>query len=280
MEKKFTFRFYDVTRDNDAIPTMVSVLNQIAAIPVGAAREKTLTADYTIRLENYEADGEDAVVGELVRCQNTNLPSEVSAEGRSELSAARLGHSIVFRLNHRLGRLGIQYDRRIISPGRLLDYLVEFDPTSLHGLAPIISQEAWQKFNSGPTRKLMIKIANPSDMNALAGAGQAASSAFKSMAEAYDAPYIGIEMSMGNFKGQLAEATSDLVRAITQMVAPGVKVDKLKAVTVVDDVSEELNLLEELVIAKDTLTIDDRDPEFNWKLKRTYLSQQMRRLVG
>ena len=79
MEKSFTFRFYDVARPDARAPAMVNMLRQVAGIADRDRRERLLAADYTVRLENLEDDGADAVVGELTRCQNTNLPAEIDA---------------------------------------------------------------------------------------------------------------------------------------------------------------------------------------------------------
>lgn len=280
MDKSFTFRFYDVTRSNDQSPAMVDVLREVAAIDERAAREKQLAQDYTIRLENFEEHGANAVVGELTRCQNTNMPSAITGSDRTALDVERLGHSIVFRLNHVMGVLGIQYDPRIVSPGRLIEYLAQFNHASFFRIDPRINQEAWRKFNDGRTRKLRVRINNPDDMGNLDGAGRAASDSFRAMGDAYDAPSVYIEMSMGHKRGFLSEAVSGLANQLSRMNFPGVRLDKLSAVTVVDDASEEIDLIEDRVVAKDTLAIDDRDPDENWSIKRDYLCRVMQEMIG
>lgn len=278
MEKTFTFRFYDVSRNKRSLPPMVDVLTQISSIADKTQREQQLSMDYVVRLENFEKDGANAVVGELLRCQATNMPSELKAGKRRALTAERLGHSIVFRLNHKTGVLGIQYDPRIISPGRLLDYLAANDPSAVYSMTPRINSEAWKRFNSGRTRKLSIKISNPEDMADLSGNGKAASTGMKTMAEAYDAPSIAVEISMGHHKGFLSEAVTGLAKQLLGM--SGGRLDKLSAVTVIDDTREEIDLIEDRVICRDTLKIDDRDPEVNWQVKRKFLCYEMKKLFG
>jgi hypothetical protein len=259
---------------------MVDSLRAIATIQDVTQRERLLSSDYTVRLENFEDDGSDAVVGELVRCQKTNLPAEIAASGRKALSAARLGHSVVFRLNHKKGVLGVQYDNRVVSPGRILDYLSAFNPAAIYGMAPVIDAKAWQKFNSGPTRKLSFRIANPRHMGELSGSGKAVGQGFKAMAEAYDAPSIAVEISMGHHKGALSNAIGGLASVLSSMTFPGVRVDRLQAVTLVNDASEEIDLIQERIVARDELNIDDRDPDKNWKIKRDFLCAEMKRIIG
>jgi len=280
LDKNFTFRFYDISRPNPRTPAMVDMLRQIADIPQKDQREKLLSSDYTVRLETLEDQGQDAVVGELTRCQNTNLPSEIDAGARRPLEVDRLGHSVVFRLNHRLGVLGIQYDSRVVSPGRLLDYIAAFNAGATFRMDPRLDPQAWAKFNNGPTRKLSIRVANPENMGNLDGTSRAASDSLRAMSDAYDAPSIYVEISMGHHRGFLADGVNALARQLAAMNFPGVRLDSLSAVTVVNDSTEEIDLLEQRVVAKETLSIDDRDPDRNWVIKRNFLIQEMIRLVG
>ncbi|MBX4965423.1 hypothetical protein [Rhizobium binae] len=244
MNKSFTFRFYNVTRDDPKKPPMVDILRQIAKEPDRAKREHPLAEDYTIRLEELEDDGGDAVVGEFVRCQSTNLPSELDGSVRKPLTAKQLGHSIVFRLNHELGVIGFQHDPRVVSLGRVLEYLRIYHGAAFYSVEPRLNKDAWKKFNAGSVRKLAIRVASPDSMNDLAGDGHAASSGLKALAEAYEAPSISIELSMGHRKGYLSDAVKGLADLLSTAIGPHARVDKLSAVTTVDDSTEEIDLIE------------------------------------
>lgn len=280
MDKNFTFRFYNVSRENKNIPTMVSMLEQAAAEPDKAKREVQLAQDYTVRLENLEEDGADAVVGEFVRCQGTNLPGELDGATRKSLSAKKLAHSVIFRLNHVKGILGVQYDPRIVSVGKILEYLSHYNPAAQYRVDPRVNQDAWKTFNKGSVRKLAVRIANPDSMDDLGGDGKTASEGIKNLAEAYDAPSILIELSMGHRKGFLSDAVIELADKLATSIGAKARVDKLTAVTVVNDVSEEIDLIEDRQVLKDSLSIDDRDPEKNYIIKSTYLKAEMKKLVG
>ncbi|MBY3262225.1 hypothetical protein HFO15_11250 [Rhizobium laguerreae] len=280
MEKSFTFRFYNVSRDNAAKPPMVDVLRAAAKEKDRQKREQKLAEDLTIRLEELQNDGPDAVIGEFLRCQDTNLPSELDGAQRKSLTAKKLAHSVVFRLNHKLGVIGIQHDPRIVSLGRILEYLHTYDARAFYEVAPRLDPKAWQKFKKGSVRKLSLRIASPDSMNDLGGGDSAASTGIRTIAKAYDAPSIGIELSMGHRKGFLSEAVTDFADKLTKALGPTARLDKLTAVTVVNDTSEELDLIEERQVLRDTLAIDDRDPIKNYKVKIGYLSKEMKRIIG
>lgn len=281
MQKSFTFRFYALSKNSSATPDFADELRAIAAIPTEMAREKTLSIYYTVRLEQLESDGTDAVVGELVRCQKTNFPAELKKGKRGALAAEGLGHSVVFRYNFKKGILGIQYDPKIISPGRLLQYVATFNSNAIYSIAPKIDTKNWAKFAQGQTRKLSIRIANPESMADLKGKeNRAAGAGIKAMADAYDAPSIAIEISMGHHKGFLANSISSFAKQLANMSVPGFRLDRLSAVTVVNDASEEIDLIEERLTATDDLDIHDRDPVTNYKVKRDYLVAKMKKLVG
>ena len=163
-------------------PAFVDMLRQVALEPDKQKRQVQLAQDYTIRLEELEDDGADAVVGEFTRCQGTNFPAEIDGPNRKALTAKGLGHSIVFRYNHKLGVLGIQYDPRVVSPGKVLEYLSFYNAAAIYKIEPRINAGAWKKFNSGQTRKLVMRIANPSDLKQVEGPGQAAAESMKAMA--------------------------------------------------------------------------------------------------
>lgn len=141
MEKNFTFRFYELSKNSKATPDLLDVIRKISLIPSAKGREKQLAQDFVVRLETLEDDSADAIVGELTRCQGTNLPSEIDGDKRKALTAKSLGHGIVFRLNHKKGFLGIQYDQRILTPGRLLEYVASFNANAIYSIAPIIDKK-------------------------------------------------------------------------------------------------------------------------------------------
>lgn len=282
MEKSITFRFYKVMRHDAKIPKFADVLSQIAAIKKKSDRERQLGADFTVRLEEFEEDGPTAVVGEIIRVQNTNMPSEVLANGRQPLTTLNpLGHGITFRFNSQTSVLCIQYDPRIASPGKLLDYVAICFDGAVYDIKPMIKPEAWEKFNKSDVTRISIKVAQPDALGNVAAAHNAAIQGFRDMAAAYDAPSVKVEMSMGHHKGYLNTKVKGLAKVLATALAQGKEeggatLESLRAVTYVDDARDVIDLIEDRLKAKEELQLDDRDPEKNYKIKKAYIKKVMK----
>lgn len=277
MERSLTFRFYTIKRKN-GVPALIPTLQEISKIKKKGDREKELRPDHVIRLEEFETDGPNCVVGEVVRVQSTNMPSEVDANGRKPLSTKNpLGHGVIFRFNESKSVLCVQHEPRIASAGRILDYITECWPAAIYEIAPMLKKKAWERFDSGDVRKLSIRVANPEQLELAAKAHQAAADSFRAMGEAYSAPSIKIELSMGGRRaGKLKQSVKGLAKALIDKVnGDGASVESMSAVAYVDDSREEIDLIEERLKVKDTLPLDDRDPVANYKIKKQFIRKIM-----
>lgn len=278
MEKSTSFRFYRISRHNKKQPTLLESFREIAKISKKGDREREIAADFRLRLEEFEDDGPAAVIGEVVRVQSTNMPSEIMDTGRLPLSTKNpLGHSIVFRFNHKKSVLVVQYEPRIASPGRLLDYVKACWGGASYIIEPMIKPESWERFNSGDVRKLSVRIAQPEHLGNVGKAHAAAASGIKAMSEAYSAPSIRIELSMGHKSGALSESIKTLAKSFFRASEDtSASVESMKAVAFIDDSREEIDLIEERLKIKETLPLDDRDPEKNYKIKKIFISKVMK----
>lgn len=142
----------------------------------------------------------------------------------------------------------------------------KFRPVSeLHGVA-----RPWVGSHRKPWRD---------SMEDLTGTGKAASAGIRAMAEAYNAPTISVDISMGHHKGTLSTAVVGLAKQLLAM-AGGARLDALSAIAVVNDESEYIDLIEDRMMSRSTLGLDDRDPDINWKIKRGFICSEMKKLVG
>jgi len=280
MQKQFSFRFYSTDKLKKTVPDLIDVLENIKKVSPKSKRERTIDTDYRVRLEQLHNESSNVVVGELLRCQSTNLPAALNSAGvREQLDTPRLGHSVVFRYDAQKGVLGIQYDVRVISPGRFLDYLLEYDSSAAYSALPVLKDGSWKKFQNGDIRKIVIGVAQPADVSVVSGASNAATSGFKKMGAAYGAPSMVVELSMGHHKGALLKSVKEVATDLLNMVGSGAYVTKLTAVTEINDAREEVDLLKDRLVARDTLAIDDRDPNTNYQVKIAFLTKEMKRLV-
>lgn len=278
MRNRVNFRFFQLSRHDENIPLFADVLREIAGIQPKNRRERQLSADFVVRLEEFEEDAPDSVIGEIIRVQSTNMPSEVLDDGRQRLSTNNpLGHSVVFRYDFQRSILGIQHDSRIASAGRLMEYVSSAWEGAFYNIYPVVKTDSWQRFNSGDTKKFGIRIARPSNLSVVDDNQSSVARGLKAMGDVYEAPYVHVELSMGRRGGFLSES----VKALAHLLhfndeQGGAHIDKMYAVTYVDDTREEIDLIQERLVVREDLELHDRDPQVNYRIKRDFLRDAMR----
>jgi hypothetical protein len=278
MDKRITFRFYRVTLAPGARHSFSDIISQIGAIPRPRDRERQLAEDYYVRAEIVES-ARGSIHGEFTRIQKTNYPSEISDAGRRPLSTRNpLGHGIVFRYLPATNHLGLQYDPRTISPSKFVEYIREMVDGARYELTPIVRTDMWEKFNRGIVRKVSITVAQPTNLAAIErGGAQSVVHSLRDMGEAYEAPNITIDLSMGHRTGGLSERVKNMARHFrTQAVQDQVEVSSMKAkVQQEGEKSEDLDLLQDILSVKDKLELSDNDPDANYRVKLSALRDKM-----
>ncbi|WP_316195371.1 DUF6731 family protein [Bradyrhizobium sp. SZCCHNRI3052] len=282
MDKTISFRFFNVTRHQRSRHTFSQVLQQIGAIPRARDRERQLAVDYHVRAEIIES-ALGSIHGEITRIQRTNYPSEVEENGRRALRVRNpLGHGVVFRYLPGSNTLGMQYDARVLSPARFASYISNMIDGANFEFEPIVRNDLWDQFNRSVVRKISIAIAQPTHLQAVdRGGAVAIAQSMKNLGEAYSAPKINIELSMGHSRGGLSETVKSMVRHFrTQAVQDQVEVTAIKArVQQEDDKPEDLDLLEDILATRERLELHDNDPEANYRIKLSALREKMNEWV-
>jgi len=207
------------------------------------------------------------------------LPAEIDGDNRIPLQTQNpLGHGIAFRFLPATSHLGIQYDPRVLSPGRFVQYVGAMLENAIFDLESIVRDDMWDQFRLAAVRKVSIAVASPAKIERVdRGAAASAVSSFKSMAEAYEAPKIMIEMSMGTKKGSLGEAIKAVVQYFRRSMIDGENdVTKLKARIKADDGRpEDIDLLQDILSVRQVLELNDNNPDFNYKVKLRALQEAM-----
>ena len=281
MEKSVTLRFYDVRRTSEDKPALADVLNMIAAKPIAEREARVGLDDILVRLENYqETNGE--LHGQFVRGQTGNRPGQMLATGTGNLPFQEpLGHGIAFRYRLRDGLLAVQFDAKILSPARIMDYLYQHEPRAEYFLEPRMRQDAWERFAALPLRKLEVSVAghaNPQDLDNDADPVWRNVSTIK---QAYGADTVRFQVSMGHRDGSLLEGAKDILREAFRRYQSGE--DDIRAIKGVLDTGEgvpndEIDLLGTLFDVKEDLAFDGDDfPRF-YALRRDLLGVKIRLL--
>ena len=272
-----TVRFFQVGRDNDSDPQMKNLLEKIASIDVLSDREVRLGGQHDVRLERLEKDGDAYLVGEMTRIQSTNFPAEVHPDGTRPLNVSHpLGHGVAFRYNHIKSILGIQFDTRIISPPKFIDYLhAKGDKSSLR-LTPIMRKDNWKRFGKGPAKKITIAIAGAESFSQLPLEGEPVATSIRRMGEAYGAPKIEITLNVGQGKARLRDGVKEAAKQFYEAMASGqIAVTKLKARVDASEGVDKIDLLDDLLSEKEELDLPENDPERRYKIKRDLIRRAM-----
>ncbi|MBS1168867.1 MAG: hypothetical protein H6R00_4892 [Proteobacteria bacterium] len=278
MEKLTTFRFFEIDRLAPHMPKFVDRLNGIFSVKPAANREKSLGQDYEVRLERLSGARPGYISGQMIRIQRFDYPGEVLDNSTTDLPIDNpLGHGIVFLFNVNKSILGIQSNSRILSVGRFIQYVNEYDDAGPYFTSkPILRPNAWERFAAGGTRKVTISVASPDNLELALNDEGAAAVAIKSMAEAYDAPKITIEVSMGRESGFLNGSIKKTLKKLIKSHAEGtINLEKAEVKISGDGGSEVIDLLADLLDIKKTINFHSKNIDLNYELAESALVEAM-----
>lgn len=199
-----------------------------------------------------------------MRVRESELPCEVHPDGTRRLSVdVPIGDGIAFCFREADHTLAIYYDPRVLSPGRFFDYIAQMHHAGQYTYEPVLDAEALMRFRAQPLRKLRITLASPQNLNALDDEMAAASQAFRDLGDAYQAPVVTLEMSMGHNQGQLAEGAKTMVEGFLNMVGAG---QDVRSIHVTPDAgegeaNEDINLIDSLLSEKGEIAPASEAPD-------------------
>lgn len=258
-------RYFHVTKGKEAQPNCIEALDHVAGIDL-KGRERTI-GELDYRMEHCEHTRNGTVSGDFTRIQRQNRPAEVYDDGVGPLSIEHpLGSSVAFCFDPNLHVLALQHDVHIMSPSKIRKYLVQFNDTFRYSLDLIVSAGAWDEFEEGIVRKFKVKVALPNSFEFLVDDDPIIRS-IPTMAEAYQSPYVTIELGLGNRKGHL----SDRVKRLAQRVMNDADVRSLRASVVGDP--DEINLMQHIEKDEQEMELDDGDPDGSYTRRVRFVQQ-------
>jgi hypothetical protein len=276
MEKSVTLRFYDVTRTSADKPTMEHVLAGIAAQAIPNREKKVGEEDILVRLEDFEST-DDFLSGQFIRGQSGNMPGRMEPDGTHDLPFTEpIGHGIAFRYRKSDGLLGIQYDNRVLSPSRVLQYLYAHNGHAEWHIEPRLRADAIDRFNDLPIRKLEIAVAGTPNVADADSAIDSVWSSIYKMKGSYEADTVRIIISRGHRGGHLFEGIKGFAHEAMSRIATG-EVRALKAVVETGGgvPNEEIDLMGELFDVKEDLSFPDRDFAQFYQLRKDLLASKI-----
>lgn len=278
MATNFTTRFYSVHKKNMNALGFVQALKNIDQVRRKADRERELMSGYIVRLERFETE-DGYICGEMVRVRDRDYPFEILENSVGPLNVNNpIGNGVAFRFRIADSVLAIQYDVRIISPGRFIEYIYTFDACADFSIKARIDARNWARFMDSPLRKIRIGIAQPSNLTEIEDASLPVASAMRHLGQAYEAPIITLEMGMGHNRGSLPERTKAAAKVLFERAATGeTDLRTLKGYVKPDDYSrtDEIDLIDEFFSEKEVIEFPKNDPDAHYTLRKNFLRTQL-----
>lgn len=281
MEKSVTLRFYTVRRTSEDRPRLAEVLRAIAALELVDREKQIGVDDALVRLENFDED-QDSISGQLIRGQSRNRPGRMLPDGTDNLPFIEpIGHGIAFLYRLNDGLLAIQFDTKILSPSKMMDYLYQHDARAEYSLAPILRNDAWERFAELPLRKIKVSVAGHMNAQDLDNVDQPVWRNVAAIKQAYGADTVKFEISMGHRRGALLDTAKDIAREAFRRLDEGI--EDIRAIKGVLDTGEglpndEIDLMGTLFDVKESFEMDGNDfPRF-YALRRQLLRDKIRLL--
>jgi hypothetical protein len=293
MDNSLTLKFLRVTPAHPHGIAFHAALEAALALGTPHEREKDVNAGFLdpiiVRLERLQARN-DFAFGELIRKQISNIPPEANDEGLSPIQLSDgggLGLSSAFRYHRPTRVLLIQANNQAVSAGRLNLYLKAVDQNAEYTFDPVAREDAWERFNAGAPRRLIMKIAAPDHIgqlanNALANEAETVGTGLASIGEALRGAVITIDVAMGQKKGSLLKgATERVLRTFRRLGAAGELDIKTLSASVKDDEKTDLiDFLDEHLVIRDRLDLPEQQPDRNYQVRAAFLETQFNDRLG
>jgi hypothetical protein len=277
MARAISVRFYRVGKVAQNGPSLRNTLDTIFGLGEPAVRQRQLSGGFVCRLERLlPAPG--YLAGEMMRIRETDLPCEVHPDGTRVLGVnVPLGDGIAFCYREADHILAIQYDPRVVSPGRFNDYLGQMHHPGQYTFEPVLDAAALARFQAQPLRKLKVRLARPQNLGALDDAMAPAGAAFQALGDAYDAPIITVEMSMGHNKGQLSAGAKKMMEGFLAIAGHN---SDVRALTVTPDAgegvqNEDINLIDSLLSEKGEIAPASDAPDHVYAAAAVFVRQRL-----
>jgi hypothetical protein len=277
LPKTVTVRFFQIGKLHPAGLNLRNALDQIAALGQPGARERQLAAGYRCRLERY-VPTQGYLTGEMTRVRSEDFPSEVHPHGTAQLNVGvPIGEGVAFRFRERDHVLAIQYDNRVVSPGRFLDYVMQSVPVAQFTIEAKADADALRNFRAKPLKKVKIKLAQPQDLRAVEPSMQSAARSFRSLGRDYAAPIVTLEMSVGHEDGSLSQEAKRMVEGFVRRAAA--PLSNVRSVRIKPDngpgiENREVDLLDALLSVKDEVATPN-DPDANYDARRRLIERAL-----
>ncbi len=276
---KITFRSYDIAKNPIAGgENFETALDRIFKLDF-PDRWQHITKKSAVSLYRYEPteDG-NKIFGEFLRISNEDFPMMVDQLGAHKIPMPdennRIGKGAAFCYDILAKRLYLQYDFRTVPDSRAMYYLNSFSPNTSFSANVRMRDNIWAQIQRSDVKKVMIRVASPTNFRAVDDGG-GLGSIFRSMGQAYEAPSIYVEMSVGRGKNaRLGERIIGVLERFRNRGADDdLEVRSVKAQIKEDDESPEVvDLINDVFSIQEDLDLPKNDPAPNYRMRKVLLN--------
>lgn len=268
MDKLVRVNFFQVSNVSANDRTLYDALLEIDGRPDKDVYIQ-LSQGVNVRLERLQ-DRAGFLKGEIVRQQTDNLPPIAHTNEPLVANNNPLGHRSAFLYNPRLSVLAIEANRQGASPARMNQFIRRrignhrgffFDPC--------LNEDALAQLRDGTPRQLQMRVARPSDLNAIAGNPYEIEESLTHLQEMVNGNMVSVEVGFerGNRDGVLnSRSITDLAR---WAFGNRHSVKKLAVKTLEDDVP--IDLFGQQIFERETLDIDNDDVDEAYNVRSLFL---------
>jgi hypothetical protein len=219
----------------------------------------------TVRVEHCVEDGE-FVIGEFCRKQMTNIPPQAGPDGLTPIplpNGQGLGHLAAFRYHRPTRVILLQYNMQCVTTYRI-------NAASVYGFAPILREDALERFKDKKIRSFSVQFASPKNLEALDDQGIASARGARLLAEAYHGFRMTFTVSVGKRKKKFLDFNR-VSEDVTALLGSDAEIRKLKVGTKEDEDGLSIDFLREHLKCRQTLELPEGNPADNYEIRKAYL---------
>ncbi len=276
---KITFRSYEIEKNPIAGgESFEAALDRIFQLNF-PDRWQHITNNSAVSLYRYEPTQDGSkIFGEFLRISNDDFPMMVDQLGAHKIPMPdennRIGKGAAFCYDVAARRLYLQYDIRIVTDSRAMYYLNSFSRNTSFSANVCLRDNVWAQIQRSMVKKVMIRVASPTNFGAVDDGG-GLGSILNTMGQAYEAPAIYVEMSVGRGKdARLGERiVGVLERFRNRRDEDDLEVRSIKAQIKEDDESPEVvDLINDVFSIQQDLDLPKNDPAPNYRMRKGLLN--------
>lgn len=271
LDSRVHVRFYRASKAQAGTDDVLEILQQQVKKPKAGDREYDLGEDVVARLERCETRG-DFLEGEFCRIQKINFPPQAGPDGLEPIALGKgngIGHVAAFQYHVPTRVILLQRNMQSVSSNRLSLYLAATKPGRFFSFAPVLSEDAMQRFKNKKARGFTVTFAGIDNLSGFDDESLPAARGAKLIAEAYDGVRVTIDVNVGRSRKKWLDK-SEVLDAVSKLSGlAGVK--KLKVKAEQDGDPDLINFMKEQRQAESVLTLPEGVPDKNYEARKLFL---------